>query len=187
MAKIEKPKTQVVTGKVRFSYCNIFKARAMNEGEDAKFSTALLIRKTDTATLKKIERAVEAAKEQGKASKWSGTIPGVLKMPMRDGDIERPGDAAYKGMMFVNANSNNRPEVVDVNMEPIIDSSELVSGDWGRASVNFFPYAGKSKGIACGLNNVQLLAKGEPLSGGTTAASDFAEEFEDEEEDDMLS
>ena len=186
MTDIKKSATKVVTGKVRASYCQIFKARAMDEGETPKFSVSLLIKKTDTVTLKSIERAVEAAKAEGKASKWGGTIPGNLKLPMRDGDIDRPDKEEYKGMMFVNANTTTRPEIVDRDGDPIIEASDVVSGDYIRASVNFYPFVGKSKGVACGLGNIQLLAKGEPLSGGSSAKEDFADAYEDEGEDDLV-
>lgn len=39
--------TKVITGKVRFSYVNIFKSRAFQAGQDAKYSVCLLIPKED--------------------------------------------------------------------------------------------------------------------------------------------
>ena len=51
--------TKVVTGKVRFSYVNIFKSRAFQADQDAKFSICLLIPKEDKATLKKIKAAID--------------------------------------------------------------------------------------------------------------------------------
>jgi hypothetical protein len=60
-------------------------------------------------------------------------------------------------------------------MNAIIDPSEFYSGCFGRASVTFYPYnASGSKGIACGLNNIQKLEDGERLGGGSSAATDFA-------------
>lgn len=44
--------TKVITGKVRFSYVNIFKSRAFQAGQDAKYSVCLLIPKEDKATIK---------------------------------------------------------------------------------------------------------------------------------------
>ena len=43
--------TKVITGKVRFSYVNIFKSRAFQAGQDAKYSVCLLIPKEDKATI----------------------------------------------------------------------------------------------------------------------------------------
>ena len=54
--------TQITTGKVRFSYNNLFTPRAAQEGAQEKYSTTLLIPKSDKATVKKIKAAMEAAK-----------------------------------------------------------------------------------------------------------------------------
>ena len=98
--------TTVITGKVRFSYVNIFKSRAFQSGQDAKYSVCLLIPKDDKATVKKIRAAIEEAIQEGIASKWGGKKPGNLKLPLRDGDDERADEAPeYEGMFFLNANS----------------------------------------------------------------------------------
>lgn len=45
--------TQITTGKVRFSYCNLFTPRAAQEGAMPKYSVTLLIPKSDKATIQK--------------------------------------------------------------------------------------------------------------------------------------
>lgn len=165
---------KVVTGKVRFSYESVFEAKAMQEGSIPKFSVSLLIRKDDKDTIDRINKAIEQVKEDNK-SIWGGKIPAMLKGGLRDGDLEKPEDPAYKGMYFINANSGQKPGVVDANLNPIIDRSEFYSGCYGRASVSFFAYnSNGSKGVGCGLNNVQKMEDGERLGGVTTAAEDFA-------------
>lgn len=77
--------TKVITGKVRFSYVNIFKSRAFQAGQDAKYSVCLLIPKEDKATIKKIKAAIDAAVQDGISSKWGGKKPANLKQPLRDG------------------------------------------------------------------------------------------------------
>ena len=87
MTKIEKPLiTKVVTGKVRLSYAHIWEPHSSTPEQEPKYSSAILIPKTDTMTVKKIQEAIEAAKEQGKA-KWGGKIPSGIKLPLRDGDL----------------------------------------------------------------------------------------------------
>lgn len=170
--------TKVVTGKVRLSYVNIFKARSFEAGGDEKYSVCVLIDKNDKTTLKKIAAAIEAAKKDGIANKWGGKLPAKLKMPLRDGDEERAHEAEeYEGMYFLNANSNQKPGIVDKNLNEILDSTEVYSGCYGRVSVNFYPYNfNGSKGIAVGLNNVQKLEDGEPLGATRASAeSDFAD------------
>jgi len=173
--------TTVVTGLVRFSYAHVWEAKAIEEGQTPKFSVSLIIPKSDTATVDKIKKAIEAAKVEGKG-KWNGKIPPVLKLPLRDGDEERPDDEAYKGAYFINANSANKPSVVDKDVAPILDRDEFYSGCFGRASVNFYAFnASGNKGIAAGLNNVQKLKDGDKLGGGSSAEEDFGDmDYEDE-------
>jgi hypothetical protein len=165
--------TKVITGKVRFSYAHVFEPSAINEGDDKKYSVSILIPKKDLETLAKIKKAVEAAKQEGKG-KWNGKIPPVLKLPLRDGDAERPDDEAYEGMMFLNASSKNKPGIVDENTDPVMSKDDFYSGCFGRASVNFYAFnVSGNKGIAVGLNNLQKLEDGDRLSGGPSAADDF--------------
>lgn len=180
--------TKVVTGEVRFSYLHVFEPHAIEEGQDKKYSVSLLIPKSDKKTLNAIKKAIEAAKVAGKA-KWGGKIPANLKMPLRDGDVDRPDQEEYAGHYFVNANSTNKPGIVDANVQPIIDSTELYSGCYGRASVNFYAYnVSGNKGIACGLNNIQKLRDGETLGGRSHAEDDFepVDVDEDGDMDDFL-
>jgi hypothetical protein len=168
--------TKVITGKVRFSYANVFEPKAAQEGGEPKYSVSILIPKEDKKTLKKIAKAIEAAKEAGKA-KFGGKIPNNLKLPLRDGDEEREDDAAYEGMMFINANSTNKPGIVDKDVNPILDREDFYSGCYGKASVNFYAFnVSGNKGIACGLNNLQFLEDGERLAGGSSAEDDFGGE-----------
>ena len=178
--------TKVVTGKVRFSYVNIFKSRAFQADQDAKFSICLLIPKEDKATLKKIKAAIDEAIQEGISSKWNGKKPANVKLPLRDGDEERADEAPeYEGMMFLNANSTQKPGIVDKYLNEILDPDEVYSGCWGRASINFYPFSvNGNKGIGVGLNNVQKLKDGEHLGAARASAeSDFGgEDFEDEED-----
>jgi hypothetical protein len=174
--------TKVITGKVRFSYAHVHEPKAKSEGDDPKYSVSLLIDKSDKATVDKINKAVEAAKEIGKNKHWGGKIPKKLKLPLRDGDEEREDDENYEGVFFVNASSKNKPGIVDANRDEIMDNAEFYSGCYGRAAVNFYPFDQKgNKGVACGLNNLQKLQDGDPLSGGASRAEDdFNDGFGDD-------
>lgn len=167
--------TKVVTGKVRFCYEHVFEPTAMNDGDTPKYSVCILIPKDDEKTLNAIKKAIENAKTAGKSiiSDKNGKIPSTLKIPLRDGDEERSDDPAFEGMMFINANSNRKPAIVDKDLNAIMSKEEFYSGCYGRASINFYAYNVQSKGIAAGLNNLQKLADGEPLTGGSTPDEDF--------------
>lgn len=178
--------TKVITGvKTRWSYANIWDPKAPLGGGTPKYSISLIIPKDDTATVNKINAAIQAAYEEGQSKlKGNGkSVPplSAIKTPLRDGDIERPDDPAYAGCYFVNANSASKPGVVDADRQPIIERSEVYSGVYGRASINFYSYnVNGSKGIACGLNNLQKIKDGEPLGGKASAESDFATEDDDD-------
>ena len=75
----------------RISFANIWEPKSIN-GSDEKYSVSCLIPKDDKKTLLKIHSAIEAAKEAAKSKKWGGKIPPNLKLPLRDGDIDRPDD-----------------------------------------------------------------------------------------------
>lgn len=181
--------TKVVTGKVRFSYVNIFRSRAFREGQDAKYSICLLIPKEDKAGVKKLRDAIEEAKREGISSKWGGKVPKNLHLPLRDGDEERADEAPeYEGMWFLNANSTTKPGIVDKDLNEILDPDEVYSGCWGRASINFFAYdSNGNRGVGVGLNNIQKLKDGDRLGGARASAEDdFGDGYnEDTEEEDF--
>lgn len=167
--------TKVITGKVRFSYANVFEPTAMQDGQTPKYNVSIIISKSDTKTVEAIKKAIEAAKEAGKSkiADKNGKIPVNLKTPLRDGDEERPDDLTYKNSYFINANSERKPGIVDRDLNPIMSRDDFYSGCYGRASINFYAFNVNSKGIACGLNNLQKLEDGERLAGGSSAEEDF--------------
>lgn len=186
MSKILNP-TKVITGPAtRWTYANVWDPKSINGGAP-KYSVSLIIPKSDTKTVEKIQAAIQAAYEEGQ-SKLKGTgksVPAlsVLKTPLRDGDMERPDDPAYADSYFINANSATAPGIVDADCNPIMERSEVYSGVYGRASINLYAFnSNGNKGIACGLNNLQKIRDGEPLGGKSRAEDDF----ETDEDDDFL-
>jgi len=173
--------TKVVTGEVRLSYVHLVKPYSNQPGQPEKFSVTLLIPKSDIVTKQKIDAAIQAAIQQGIKDKWNGVKPPIVAVPIYDGDGTRPSDGMpfgeeCKGHWVMTASTKQRPEVVDINLQPILNETEIYSGMYGRVSINFFPYAVQGKkGIGCGLNNVQKLRDGEPLGGRSSATDDFGD------------
>ncbi|MDY3893290.1 DUF2815 family protein [Fusicatenibacter saccharivorans] len=184
MAKYMNP-TKVITGpNTTFSYLNCWDPKAI-QGGTPKFSVSLIIPKSDVKTIEKIKVAIQAAYEEGQSKlKGNGkSVPALstLKTPLRDGDLERPDDEAYKNSYFINANSGTAPGIVDADRNPIIDRSEMYSGVKGRASINLYAYnVNGNRGIACGLNNLQKISDGTPLGGKSRAEDDFATEDDED-------
>ena len=188
MAKNVTIPTKVITGvNTRWSYANVWEPKSINGGTP-KYSVSLIIPKSDTATVAKIKAAIQAAYEEGQSKlKGNGkSVPALsaIKTPLRDGDLERPDDEAYKNSYFINANSATAPGIVDADRQLILERSEVYSGVYGRASINLYAFnSNGNKGIACGLNNLQKIRDGEPLGGKSRAEDDFATA---DDEDDFL-
>ena len=181
-------KTQITTGRVRFSYVNAFEPREDNSGVE-KYSVTLLIPKTDKHTLAKIDSAIAAAKEAYKAKKTGKKMPANMPCTLHDGDGLKDSGEEYgpecKGCMVINVSSKRKPVVVYSDKTPMTDPAELYSGCYGRAVINFYVYdtAGRI-GVTAGLNGLMKLSDGEPLAGGIVTDADGDDDFEDE--DDLL-
>ena len=184
-SKVNSNPMKVITGpESRWSYANVWEAKSINGGTP-KFSVSLIIPKSDTRTIAKLKAAIEAAYLEGETKlKGNGKIVPTLstiKTPLRDGDTERPDDPAYANAYFINANSATAPGIVDADRQPILDRSEVYSGVYGRASINFYAFnSNGNRGIACGLNNLQKIRDGEPLGGKSRAEDDFATDLDED-------
>lgn len=167
----------------RFSFVKL-----IEKGKFGKYEVSVLIPKSDTASYKAMEAAVEAAKLEAKDKKWGGKIPTKFKYPaINDGDEklnkdEEP-DEVYAGHWYLTAKSSEPVYTCNAKNERI-DPKEIYSGCYGIASVNFYGYDFEgTKGIGVELRGIQFIKDGEPLGGkGGNAANDF-EEFDDEDVD----
>ena len=171
--------TSVTTGEVRMSYVHLFKPYAYQPGQEEKYQVTILVPKTDTDTMGRINAAIEAAKQKGISGKWNGVCPPIVPTPVYDGDGVRPSDGMAFGpeckghwVFTASAKADYPPEVVDKAGNPIITQSEVYRGMYGRLIVTFFPYAfGGKKGVGCGLRPVQKLRDGEALGGSMPTAA----------------
>lgn len=190
--------TEIVTGEVRLSYAHLFTPttpKNANPGTPAKYSVCILIDKDDTNTLQMIRTAIKKAYDAGVPTRFGGKAPRVWHNPLRDGDEELENgkkdpekNPEYAGKYFINASSQRKPGLVDRRGQEIIDPEELKSGDYAKVDINFYAYSNTgSNGVACGINNVMKTKDGEALGGGSiSAASAFAGEFEEGDDDDLI-
>ena len=185
----EAKNTEVVTkSPVRLSYVFLNSPRKNDDGTDGKYGATLLIPKTDKATIKMMNAAIEAAREEGLASGIKGADK--FASPLRDGDGERPRGGEYgpecKGMMVLNSTNNKHVKVCDRHRNEIMDADEIYSGMWANVLIKFkcFNVPG-NKGISCYLNLVQKVRDDQPLGGAAPKAEDVFDAIEDDDDDDL--
>lgn len=185
--------TEVVTGKVRFSFLNVFTPKAPQNGGEPKYSVTLLIPKSDKATMQKIQAAMAAARESFCARNGQNALPAKPQHTLYDGDGTRRNGEEFgpecKGcyVITVSCKADQRPGVYDAFRNDITDPAEIKSGDYGRAHINFYGYNTQgNKGISAGLLGVQKLCDGEPF-GMVASASAFDDGYADQDAgDDFL-
>jgi len=167
--KKDKKATVVMTPEFRVSFPAVFKPRSAAEGQKEKYSISMLFPKTtDLTPLKLAVRKAIEGKWGTDQAKW----PKGLRLPFRDGN-EKDYDG-YKDTVFCTASSEQKPGLVDQNVEDIIDQGEFYGGCYARATINAFAYdkAG-NKGVAFGLRNIQKIRDGAAFSGKTDPKDDF--------------
>lgn len=173
---------RVTTGKARLSYVNIL-SPVQDQNGNMKYRVTVMLPKSDVASKAAIDRAIAQAIEEAKSTLWKGFVPPNVATPVHDGDGVRPSGEPFgpecKGHWVFTASTNANssrpgPQVVDAQLQPILNATEVYSGMYGRVSITVKAYdvAGK-KGIAFYLGNVQKLADGEPLTSSYNAADDF--------------
>lgn len=164
-----------LTPEFRVSYANVFKTRRNDlSGKDEYSLVALFPKGADLTSLK--QAMLDAIVEQWGAdkAKW----PKNMRNPLRD-QAEREKDGSLPagheaGAFFCNLKSNQRPGLVDAGLKTIIDETEFYSGCFARAQVRAYAYDQKgNRGVAFGLQNLQKLRDGDPLSGRQKAEDAF--------------
>lgn len=166
----------VMTPEFRVSYPKVFKPEVNQLSKKSEYSVVALFKKgQDLSSLKKAAEEILVEKLGADKSKW----PKNLKSPFRDqGERAKDGvlPSGYEdGAIFINIKSNQKPGVVDSNVQPIIDEADFYAGCFARATVRagYYDQAG-NRGVSFYLQNIQKVKDGEPLSGRAAATSEFA-------------
>ena len=169
--------TTAVVQNVRLSYVNVFKPYSNNPDLPPKYSTTVLLPKSDLNSKQRLDAAIQAAAQKGLNEKWNGVMPPVVANPIHDGDGVRQDGTPFadecKGcwVFTVSANADRQPQIVDQNVQPILNQSEIYSGVYANVAINVFPYmhTGK-KGVGFGLTHIQKVRDGEVLGGAPVSA-----------------
>ena len=122
-----------ITG-VRFSYCNLFQPKPPfnNPTGEPKYGCTILVPKSNTTAKAAIDQAIAQAIDAGVSTKWNGVRPPQPAICVHDGDGPRPSDGSTfgeecKGCWVFTASSKQAPFVVDAQVQPIIDPTQVYS------------------------------------------------------------
>lgn len=172
----------------RVSFASVFEPRKNDLNGKMEYGlVALFAPGADLSALKAAAAKVITDKFGSDQSKW----PTGLRSPFRDqgekvrkdangvplqGPDGKPllQDGHVAGAVFMNLKSNQKPGLVDQNVQDIIESHKFYSGCYARATVRPFYYDNKgNRGVSFGLQNIQKVRDGEPMGGRSTPSQDF--------------
>lgn len=157
----------IITPKARLSFPTLFTAKTAPGADKAKFGCSLLIPPdADISIL--IDAVKKCAKE-----KWGDKLPSKLKTPfLKAEDYEYEG--YEEGWTVLRPNSLQKPGIVDGAGNNVSEESEVYPGRWCVASLRAFAYdTSGNRGVAFGLQNIQLLDHDEPIGGRARAEDEF--------------
>lgn len=172
-ANTDKDKQRILTPEFRVSYPHVFKPNSIR-GSKPKYSITMLFpKKGDLSTLKEALNCAKANAFGPNKANW----PSDLQTPVDDGDKEKYQDKdGYAGHWVVKASTNEdqKPGVVDQNVQPILNASEFYPGCYARAYVYAYcwEYMGK-RGISFILDHVQKTRDGKSFGGKKPADQVF--------------
>lgn len=177
----------------RISYPNLDKPSKMEGSEgDPKFGITGLFTPAgftpqDTERWKSLRKGSVLALREKFGDKAFGPDKKIIpayKMPFHSG-LEKPNTDGYgAGVEFFRMANKNPPGMVRMGAGGVkvkIGWEELYAGCYARASISFWAYDNKSKGVAVNLHNVLWIGDGQRFgNAGPNVENDFTDLSEDE-------
>lgn len=165
----------------RLSFPSLFRERkfAPTDAKGSYSATFILDKKSNAKEIAELKRAVDSLIREA----LKGKNPGAQKICVRDGS-EKPDTAGYgDGVMFVNARTDKRPQVVARDLSPITeDDDKCLAGDYVNATIELWAQDNQyGKRINAKLRAVQFVKTGERFGEGSV---DVTREFKPLDDDD---
>lgn len=188
MSKFEegKPITITIGPKIRFMFPNIFEKEKDPLSGKPDYNVVLQIPYEDTVSIDKVNDAIDEAVERG----YGNTVPSYmqfkpgtkeseLSIPFKDGAnlSEKDYGGVFEGYMYIKAKNENRPGVVDANIQQVMDPEKLFSGCSGAASITVISYNNVTQGIKFRINHLMILDDSNRVGGSTVSAEDAFSEY----------
>ena len=167
---------KIILKNVRLSYEHLFRASAVVDGTDPKFSATWIIPKNDPQVKAVKSAIVKALEEKFPGKMKNGVWPSVMHNPLKDGDEIADEHPEYEGGYILRSSSKNRPLVMGRRKEQLTEEDGVIySGCYCNVSLAAAGFdAQAKKGVTVYLNGVQFVRGGERLA-GADASNDFEE------------
>ena len=156
------------------SFPNLFTPRSITPGDDPKYGVTVLIPNNDPQVAA-IQQAVDAEKQNG----FPSGFPANGKCCFKPAVEAFPKQAEQlAGYMALSANSDqaHKPQVGDLNMQPVMDPGEVQAGDMAWFSVHIKSYdMPVNKGVGGYINGVMITGEEGALGklGNTQSLNDM--------------
>lgn len=158
------------------SFLNVFRPHPEQKTKDGRSKYTLTLIFKPKAQKTPEFKALKRVMEEVIAGRWGDDRPKKLKTPFLTAeDLDKVPAGLEEDDVFIRLTAVNKPGIVDQNVQPIMDETELYAGCRVRCSVQCFSWVDDKggKGVSFGLNNIQKVGDGDHLAGGSRAEDDF--------------
>jgi hypothetical protein len=171
---------KIKIGPGRLSFPKIFTPNEKEFG--GKYGVTLLLPPTfDLNPLKEALKQAAIEKFGPDQAKWPKGMRGP-KQVIRPCEDKGHLAGYLPGWHFITASSADMPGVVDGQLREVTDAKEAYAGRWAIISVNTYGYDNVSKGVALGLQNIQLRQDDDGFSSRVAARNEFEEYYSEMDE-----
>ena len=176
---VDAPKPFVI-GPVRLAFPEIWEPKAVNEGDDPKYSCTLLLPPEFDRS------AIAQALQQAAVHKWGQKIPPQVpqRNPIQDCELKAQYNGYLPGWKFANVRSGFQITVVDEKVAPVLDRSLIYPGCWVNVQVSAFASHHPKGGprVSLGFNMIQFVKHDDRLDNRQAASEVFTPVEVDESE-----
>ena len=178
---------RILLQNVRLAFPNIWQPRASQDGGKAKYGASLILPHDHPAV-----KAIRALLPKVAKEKWGDKADVILKglekqdrICLHDGDVKAQYDG-FAGNLFVSANSDGRPSVLDRDKTPLAATDgKPYSGCYVNASIELWAQDHQKHGkrINAQLRGVQFFKDGDAFAAGSPASEDEFPDLGDQGDD----
>lgn len=169
---------------VRLAFPNLFKAKAIGDGEP-RFSAAFVI-EPGSANAKALDAAVDAVAKE----KWKDKAAGILKELRGKGRVcfkhealSKDGEVydGFEGMHSLNASNAARPLIIGADKNPLTEADgKPYAGCYVNVSLEVWAQDNSfGKRVNATLKGVQFARDGDAFGGGAPASPDDFDAIEE--------